>query len=196
MALQNFQILKSIIHARRTVKPMLLNGKKVSDENINAIIELANHAPMHGRTEPWRFFIFKDEALEKFGHIHAEMYKKNTPAESFEQKKYDKHIENVSKASHLIIVAMKKGTNPAIPVKEEMAATAAAVNNILLGATALGIASMWNTGGMTYHDDLKTYLGLSEQDQVIALLYLGYTSEEIKEVPRKISMEEKVKWME
>jgi nitroreductase len=50
---------------------------------------------------------------------------------------------------------------------------AAAIQNILLGAMALNISSFWSTGGMTYHPELKRYLNLEEEDQVIGLLYLG-----------------------
>jgi hypothetical protein len=42
---------------------------------------------------------------------------------------------------------MKRSRLPKIPAIEEIEPVACAVQNILLGATALNIASFWSTGG-------------------------------------------------
>ena len=90
---------------------------------------------------------------------------------------------------------MKRGTNPKIPQLEEIAAASAAVQNILLGATALGIATFWSTGGMTNNPALKDHLQLGADDIILGLLYLGYTDEPAKDGVRNIPLAEKVKWL-
>ena len=82
-------------------------------------------------------------------------------------------MHNGDLASHLIIAIMQRGGSPKIPVLEEIAATAIAVQNILLGATAAGIASFWSTGGMTHHPVMKDFLQLKEEDIVMESFVLG-----------------------
>jgi nitroreductase len=90
---------------------------------------------------------------------------------------------------------MKRGNLPKIPVIEEVEAVACAVQNILLGATALGVASFWSTGGMALRPPMKNFLSLGEEDHVIGVLYLGYADIQ-REGSRVISLEEKIKWIE
>ena len=80
-------------------------------------------------------------------------------------------------------------------VLEEICATAAAAQNILLGAEALGIAVLWSTGGMVMHPLMKTWLGLGEEDIVIGQLFLGYTDEPAKP-GRRIPVETKTTWID
>ena len=88
---------------------------------------------------------------------------------------------------------MQRGALPKIPALEEIAATAIAIQNILLGATAAGIASFWSTGGMAHHSVMKHFLQLKEEDIVMSILYLGYSDEQI-EGKRQTQIEEKVIW--
>ena len=170
-----------------------MNGKKIPDEQVRELLKLANWAPTHGRTEPWRFVVYAGEKVKEFCHQHAELYRSHTPSEKFEQANYDKHFHNGDLASHIAIVIMQRGDSPKIPVLEEVAATAMAIQNILLGATAEGITTFLSTGGMTHHQAMKDFFQLKEQDIVMAILYLGYSDEQI-EGRRKTEIEEKVVW--
>lgn len=191
----SFENLQSIINHRRTTKAANMNGKSIPDEQIKALLHLADRAPNHAQTEPWRFWVYSGETLENFGKDHALLYWKHTQEEKRNKTKYDKLIHSAQQASHLIIVVMKRTENARIPVLEETAAVSAAVQNMLLGATALNIASIWSTGGMTHHPALKDYLGLNDEDVIMSMLYLGYTDEPSKNRKRNIPLEEKVKWV-
>ncbi|MBW4889732.1 nitroreductase [Mucilaginibacter sp. HMF5004] len=186
-----FPIVTSVIKTRRTTKPPEMNGKKISDQQVSSLLELADWAPTHANTEPWRFVVYSDPQI--FCHQHAELYKANTPADKFMQLTYDKLYYMGDKASHVIIAIMKRGDLPKIPVIEEISATACAMQNILLGATAAGIASYWGTGGMTYSEALKQHLALREQDQVMGIIYLGYSDKAIAG-KRTTPLSDKVEW--
>src|SRR6266542_4738259 len=146
-----FSIISSIIKNRRSIKPAKMNGRQIPDEQVKEVLQLANWAPTHGRTEPWRFIVYGGDKVKEFCHQHAELYKALTPAKNFEQANYDKQFHYGDLASHLIIAIMQRGNSPKIPALEEIAATAAAIQNILLGATAAGIASFLCTSGLTHH---------------------------------------------
>lgn len=188
---KTFETLRAVIRSRRSVKAAAMNGQKISEDELQQILELAHWAPTHGRTEPWHFFVYEGAALRQFGQTHAQLYWDNTPEEKRNEASRDKLITATEKASHLLVAVMKRSNNPKIPAIEEIAATCAAIQNILLGATALGIASFWNSGGMTHQPALKEYLGLAAEDVVLGLIYLGY-SDEIKEGKRITSIEDKI----
>ena len=188
-----FEIIADIIKTRRSIKPVKMNGKKIPDDQVRELLKLANWAPTHGRTEPWRFIVYSGNKVKEFCHQHADLYKAHTPGEKFEQANYDKLLHNGDLASHIIIAVMQRGDLPKIPALEEIAATAIAIQNILLGASAAGIASFWSTGGMTHHPVMKDFLQLNEQDIVMSLLYLGYADEQM-EGKRQTEIEEKVIW--
>ena len=54
-----------------------------------------------------------------------------------------------------------------------MAAVAAAAQNMLLAAHALGFAAKWATGKQAYDGIVKEGLGLGADDRIIGFLYLG-----------------------
>jgi nitroreductase len=188
-----FEILSGIIKNRRSIKPAKMNGEKISDEVVMKLLKLANWAPTHGRTEPWRFIVYSGSNVQEFCRQHAEMYKSHTQPEKFEQGTYEKQLHNGDLASHVVISIMQRGNLAKIPALEEVVATAMAIQNILLGATAAGIAAFLSTGGMTHHQPMKELLQLKGDDIVMGILYLGYSDEQM-EAKRHSEIEEKVVW--
>lgn len=172
-----------------------MNGRSIEKGKIEQLLELANWAPTHGRTEPWRFVVYEKEAKKTFCADHANLYKTHTDPEKFTTAKYDKLVSQGDALSHIIVVYMKRSVGNSIPALEEVAAVSAAIQNILLGATALDIAALWSTGGMTHHPSMKTYLGLGEEDVVMGLLLMGYTDLTAQPGKRNSTIENKVVWM-
>lgn len=190
-----FSAVQEAIQNRRTVKPPQMNGQQIPDEQVRQLLALADWAPTHGLTEPWRFKVYARDKVQEFCLTHAELYKKHTAPDKFLELKYEKLLHMGDQASHIIVAVMQRGSLPKIPALEEIAATSCAVQNLLLGATALGIASYWGSGGMAYHPAMKEKLQLREEDLVLGILYLGYTDN--KAVPagkRTVPLEEKVEW--
>ena len=74
----------------------------------------------------------------------------------------------------LIIVAASPSREGKAIEAEEVTATAAAVQNILLVAHDMGLGAQWRTGGIAYDSSIKSWLRLDEGDQVIAIVYLGH----------------------
>jgi nitroreductase len=189
----NFSTIANIIKNRRSIKPSKMNGKKIPDEEIKELLNLANWAPTHGRTEPWRFIVYAGDKVKEFCSQHAELYKSITLAKDFLQANYDKQLHYGDRASHAVVAFMQRGNSPKIPVLEEIAATAAAVQNVLLGAAAAGIASFWSTSGITHHPAMKKFLQLKDEDIVLGILYFGYSDEQ-QEGKRQTGMDEKMIW--
>lgn len=189
----SFSIVSNAIKSRRSIKPAMMNGNKIPNGHVAALLELADWAPNHGNTQPWQFVVYADPT--KFCAQHAELYQQNTAPEVFNPTTFNNLTHMGDKVSHIVIASMKRGDLPKIPPFEEVAAASAAVQNLLIGATALNIASFWSTGGMTLRPEFKAFLELGDDDNVLGILYLGYADEH-PEGKRKVPVEEKIKWIE
>lgn len=189
-----FDILNEIITNRRTIKPLQMNGKLIDDAVVSKLLMLANWAPTHANTEPWRFIVYTPTSKDTFCKAHAELYKQHSNELNFLLATFQKLEQMAINASHIIIAYTKKGVNTKIPIVEEIAATSAAIEHILLGASALNIAAYWGTGGMVHHQLFKSFLQLQEDDVVLGTIYLGYTDE--SKIGKRISnIENKTTWI-
>lgn len=183
-----------IIKERRSIDPDLFSGEIVSEEIIKNMLESANWAPTHGFTEPWRFVVYNRNKVQDFGNFHAELFKKLTTPEHFLEKKYEKIKYRAKNCSNVIICINKRGDKSNIPEIEELAATSAAIENMLLVATANNVATFWSTGGMCYHDEFKKYFGFSDSDKVLGIIYVGKYNNVQHEGKRNTNWDEKVIW--
>lgn len=187
-----FEILSKIIENRRTVKPALMNGKKIPEEQIDLLLQLADWAPTHKRTEPWRFLVYSGDGLKTFVEQHAELYRKYCPADKFQEGKMTKILKRAEQVSHLVMAVMKRVENHKIPETEEYAAVSAAIQNMLLGAAALNIAAIWTSGSMATSDEMKEMLQLGEEDAIVGMLLFGYTDRQDLKAIRMTPLEEKI----
>lgn len=187
-------ITQSIYH-RRNITADTFNNKTISKEIIEQLLEAANQAPTHGHTEPWRFVVYSGDSIRTFTDAHAEMYKSNTEVEAYSEGSYSKIKHRGDTSSHMIAVYMKRGTNPKIPRLEEICAVACAIQNIWLLASSMQIGMYWGTGGMVHHSCMKQYFSLTEEDEMMGLLFLGYPTNEWPKGKRIIPMSEKVRWI-
>ncbi len=189
---KDFTVLSAIIKKRRSIKPALFNGNNIPDEEISELLALADWAPTHTFSEPWRFIVFGGEKVAAFSRQHALLYRQHTAPEKFMQSKYDSIIANGERSSHMIVCIMKR-SNEKIPAMEELAAVSCAMQNILLGAAALDIAVLWSTGGMILSEAMKAHFNLQGEDLIPGILFLGKTDEQV-EGKRRIPLTEKITW--
>ena len=185
--------LNNLISSRRSTKPRLYNGKKIDDQIVWQILENANWAPNHGLTQPWIFKVFTGSSLEKLGEFQADLYQKITPPEKFKPEKYARMKTNLLKSSHVIVICMKRQKSEKIPEIEEIEAVACSVQNMMLTAAAYGICSFWGSGGITYTEELKEFLGLEAKDRCLGYLYLGYSDNPTTH-SRRSPIKKKVEW--
>ena len=196
MVIMNFSYEKinKLIKSRRSTKPRYFNGKKIADEIVWQILENASWAPSHALTQPWRFKVFTDEGLEKLANFQADLYQKLTPEKNFNSDKYTRMKTNVLNCSHVVVICMERQKSEKIPEIEEIEAVACSVQNMALTATAYSICSFWGSGGVTYTQELKDFLGLGEKDLCLGYLYLGY-SDNPATVSRRDPIKKKVEWI-
>lgn len=188
------KLINEIIRNRRSVYPPQYSEEKIDEAIIQQILENANWAPTHGRTEPWRFTVFTGEGLQKLAEFQSDLYKKVTPPENYDDNKFLKLREKPLKASHVIAIGMKRQAQGRIPEIEEIEAVACAVQNMALTATAYGIGSYWGSGGITYLEEAKPFFGLEPEDKLLGFFFLGHIAKASPEGSRK-PIADKVTWV-
>jgi nitroreductase len=192
----NLSEIASLIEDRRTLQPEQFSGRKVHREIVEHLLNAARWAPTHKLTQPWHFTVFVEDGLRQFGEFHAGIYQQCTPPPKFNASKYEKLRTRPLLASVLIAVAMRRDSEMRVPEIEEIAAVSAAVQNMSLLATAYGLGLYWGTGGMTYSDEMKSFLQLKDADKVLGLLYVGYPAIDWpRKTPRK-PIEYFAKWVD
>lgn len=183
-----------LIRSRRSTFPKQFDeGKKVDDAIVQQLIENATWAPSHGNIQPWKFMVFTGEGLQKLARFQSELYKE-TSGEKFKEATYQNLQTNPLKASHVIALCMKRDPNKKFPEVEEIAAVAAAVQNIYLSVTVYGIGGYWTTGGITYNEKAKSFFGLDEEDRLMGFFYIGHVAVPSPETKR-YPADEKVVWI-
>lgn len=186
--------LKKFIAERRTVKPDTYSDEQIDDHFINQILEQANWAPTHGYTEPWRFVVYKGEALKRLGEFLADFNQPDKDAADFNQVRYDRLAKRPTLASHVIGIAMKNGTNAKIPEIEEVSAVSMAVQNMWLMTHALGLAGYWSTGSVAFSDELRDFMGFDNSHKSLGLFYLGKPTKDNPPGRRISDISTKVRW--
>jgi nitroreductase len=163
-----------LIQNRRSVfVNQFAKGKQVPDEIVMQLLENANWAPTHKKTEPWRFTVFTGEGLHKLAGFQSALYKKNAGGK-FKLAVFEKLLTTPAACSHIISIGMKRSTDVPIPEMEEIAAVACAVQNLYLSTAAYGLGGYWTTGGITFDEEAKEFFGLGKEDRLLGFFYLGY----------------------
>ncbi|MDF2188973.1 nitroreductase [Paraflavitalea sp. CAU 1676] len=185
-------LINELIRTRRSVFTQQFDpGKPIPDEIIWQILNNANWAPTHKRTEPWRFAVFSGEGRKILAEQQAAIYQEFA-GPKFKQGKYEQMKQVPLLCSHIITIGMKRHAD--IPEMEEIAATAAAVQNMHLTAHAYGLGAYWSTGGITFIEEAKALFNLAPEDKLMGFFYLGYIK-----VPgtdgQRDPIEEKVHWI-
>jgi nitroreductase len=157
-----------VMAARRSFSVLAAPGP--SESELAQLLTAAACAPDHGRLRPWRFTVFSGSAREAFGDVLAEAARRRDPEIS--QGRLAVERQRFHRAP-LVIAAGASITTCAVGEAEQVAAVAAAVQNLILSATALGYGSIWRTGAAAKDEHVKSALGLRPCDAIVGFVYLG-----------------------
>lgn len=169
--MEKAKILKDIIESRRSIYPKSYTQEELSGDIISEILNAASFAPNHKKTKPWRFKVFRGEEKDQLGIQLSEIYKATKNPQAFLEKKYT-DIQNKAFRSGAIVTICVNFSG-IVPEWEEIAATAMAVQNMYLTATAHEIGCYWSSHEAI--NDLGDYLNLQDNQKCIGLFYLGTT---------------------
>ena len=154
------------------IQQRVSNPKLIEPAPDRAVLETlfrcAVRAPDHGRLRPWRFVVCVGEALNALGEAFA-------ASEPGCDATRHQRLKNMPLRAPMIIVVVAKldDQHKKVPVWEQQVAVGIATQNIQLAAQELGYGTMWRTGEMTEATAVRDHLNLTENEQIIAFLYIG-----------------------
>ena len=174
-----------------------MQGKVKQDalprEAIEKMLDAAAQAPNHYKVRPWRFVVLTGNARNKLGDVFAASQHDRKP--DLELEALDKVRALPLRAPVLIAVGVDKPSEEKVLEIENICATAAACQNILLAAHALGFGVQWRTGEWARDAKVKEFLGFSADQLILAFLYVGYPEFTAEHEPRP-SFEDRTVWLQ
>ena len=167
------------IYTQRAIR--YIKPDPVPDELINRLLEAGVKAPTGGARQMWRFVVIKDEETRnKLGDIYRMGPGSLTTGEMTPQQRRvhrgAQHFrEHLQEAPVFILCCIQRYS---APVGIGLGASIyPAVQNILLAARGLGLASLLTTNHKQHEDEVKELLGIPEDVETAALLPIGYPAE-------------------
>ena len=165
----HFEEFALLVRARRTHMRVDCN-RQVPAELIDQLCELGTWAPNHKKTWPWRFAALSGDARLRLGEAFVcDMLTHDIGDET----KRVKTLTKFARTPTVLVVGCAAHDHPTFH-DENRDAVAAAIQNILLGATAAGLASFWSTAPVMHGADALELCGFAPDDRIVGVIYLGW----------------------
>ncbi len=174
-----------ILKKRRSVREF--KAKRVGRKIAWKLIDLARWAPSAHNAQPWRFAILESKELRnrlawKMGAAFRKDLQKDGFSASVIQAKIKKSIERIAGAPLAILVSLPKEERQRFADKrrnlleEHMThqGIGAAIQNILLGAQAMGLGACWYSAPLFCPGTVQRVLSLDSRLVPVALILIGY----------------------
>lgn len=189
---QAVDMLASIKNRRSAGK---LNAERApAREHIELLLEACTWAPNHKLTNPWRFIVIAGEARKAMGEMYRRLVLEDAKDESAETRMRADVAAKKPLRAPVTIMVVCETEDPPRRRKEDYAACAAGVQNMLLLAQSMGLAAKWNTGAVVDDPRFKQYFGLAPTAEVVGLIYLGYADGPLPSAPPRKAARELTQW--
>jgi len=171
--------LLELMSSQGTVRHFKSNP--VLGEHLEKILQAARWAPSGANTQPWDFIVVKNPELKEEiarifveGHQRAKKEDREFPYETGEKLR-----RRFTDPPILIVVCADTRFMKAYPkvgYREQIlnVSMGAAIQNMMLAASALGLGLSWGTVDALNRDKLQELLGVPAHSRILEVLQLGY----------------------
>lgn len=168
--------LASLIRERRS-HLLMDRDRPVPFEVIELLCELATWAPNHKRTWPWRVAVFTGAGRTRLGEAFADEMARHDIGDD---RRRNKTAMKYCRAPAVLVVGSAAHDDPVYHA-ENRDAVAAGIQNVLLGATAAGLASFWSSPPVADSGGaLAAVCNFELDDRVIGVIYLGWPTSTVE----------------
>lgn len=174
---------REAIEKRRSIRTFKKDD--IEDEIIEDILNCGRLAPSAKNRQPWYFVVVRNPEKEEIVRIMEEW------KETADIKEYEAHLgykssvpgsSRIIREAPVIILVFYKKENGWI--EGDNLSIGAAIENMILRATSLGIGSLWIRDTNSVKEKIAKLVGL-ENLELNSTIALGYTAENPKPRPRK-----------
>jgi nitroreductase len=166
--------LHEAIRARRSVRQF--TPRPIGREQIEQLLDSAVQAPNHRLTQPWRFYVLGPQARRAYGTVLGSRKAKKVEDPVAAQAVVDKVATAGAALPAQIAVAMTLAEQPEVR-EEDYGATMMAVQNILLTAHAMGLATHVKSGAVMEDPRARAAVGVPEGERIVAMIDVGEPAE-------------------
>jgi nitroreductase len=145
--------LQELARARRTHKAF--GSEPVPRETLLELLATARFAPTHHLNQPWRFRVLGPETLAALKRVAGA-----------------KEAQKLDRAPTLVLTTAVL-TGDLVMDEEDMCATAAAIQLVLLAATERGLATYWRTPQVLRTRTGREAVGIPNGERFVGLLHFG-----------------------
>jgi|SRR5690554_6696868 len=162
--------LLNVLKTRRSIRKFA--GREIPEADLREIVDCARQAATARNEQPWEFVIVRTPALrQEIGRLAD-------------------HGRFITEAPACLAVFCRE-------TKYYLEDGAAATENALLAAHALGLGSCWVAGDKKeYAEAIRQLLGVPDGHKLVSLIAIGYPTESKVAGPSKRKIEEVLHWEE
>lgn len=170
-----FGIAQALIESRQNVSPKRLVEPGPSPQQFEALMSLAAAAPDHGLLRPWRFIVVPAAQRHRLAEVFALALIDRDPGATLDQ--IESAREKAYRAPLLMVAVSCLGPRePDIPRLERMISMGAAVQNLLLGAHAMGFGAGLTSGQAMRSRRMHELCGLAQEEFAVCCVNIGTVS--------------------
>ncbi len=151
----------------------------------------------HKLTEPWRFAVLTGDTKRRYAEIRRahRAQKFADPASEEAQRKIEKTVRETN-ATPAFLVVMGAVSDDPVRREEDYGAVMMAIENLLVAATADGIGSSLQTGGLMEHPDVRALARVPAGYRITGIISLGYLAGEPEPTARRKPLTDIVEWLD
>ncbi len=165
------RVLEFIL-SRRSVSPRFLVAPTPSPDELKLILRATAAAPDHKNLKPYRFILIPPERRGDLAAAFREAKAERDPGAPTAE--IERAGEKAFRGAMLLAVVLRiVRDHPRVSVSDQMLAAGAALENLLLAATALGYAGCLRSGHSATSRRVRLALGLANEEELAAFLMLG-----------------------
>ena len=160
---------------------------------VERALEAAVAAPNHKLTNPWRFTRIGDETQQSITDLYLQLKRESKGELSEDQR--EEYRQKIGGPPVVIAVSQVLDEDP-FRRKEDYAAVACAVQNLMLSLWNDGISSKWSTGSVTRHDQTYEMLDIDRQhEEIVGFIFAGRPREDHRDTakPDRTSLDDVVR---
>ena len=186
------------IQERRSIRRF--KGDPVDRATIDKVLDAAVMAPSAKNSQPWRFTVVPESKRdEMIVVLRGAIARREANGEDTGSSKWS--VEVMAQAPVTVFVHNADGVHPWLARKEHeswwdvatVQSVGAAIENMLLAATELGVGSLWIADVWEAYQAVNEWLGTD--DQLVSAVSFGIADVSPAAPPRK-PMDSVVRWVE
>ena len=173
--MSTIEALLSRVSVPRVIEP------GVSSLELDLILRAGLRACDHGRLKPYRFILLEGEARVRLGEAMSDYLYGGLVDASEDAIEAAKN--KALRAPTLLSVIFCPRNHEKIPETEQVITAGCAAQLIVTAAHMLGLGAIWRTGSAIYSEEVSRMLELDENEQVVAMIYLGRSAGDMPSPP-------------